>query len=134
MTHLLTLFSLTLGCRGLSINEVTTGETPEYPEVKAQRFVEPPGAVMRRAKAVADEMPGWQNCSVPEPMHYQCEAVTPTLGFVDDVQIWVEPLGPTVTVLKVRSASRVGKGDLGANAKRILAFQAAVEESLVRGE
>jgi uncharacterized protein (DUF1499 family) len=48
------------------------------------------------------------------------------MGFVDDVTIWAVPAGPGMTQLKMRSASRKGKGDLGANAKRIRAYQEAL--------
>jgi uncharacterized protein (DUF1499 family) len=58
-----------------------------------------------------------------------CEAVTGLFRFVDDVTVWVsEEAGEAV--VKVRSKSRVGKGDLGANAKRIRAFLAALERAL----
>lgn len=45
-------------------------------------------------------------------------------GFVDDIVIRIRPLSDgTGSVIDVRSVSRVGLSDLGANAKRIRAFQ-----------
>ena len=41
---------------------------------------------------------------------------SPLFGFVDDVEIRVDP---DAAVIHVRSASRVGRSDLGANRKRI---------------
>ncbi len=117
---------LLLACAGLTVNDVTTGESEAYPELKSMNFHEPPGAVFNRAEAVALAMPGWQNCTKPEPFVLTCEAVTPKMQYIDDVTIWVAPSGPGVTQLKMRSASRVGKGDLGANAKRIRAYQEAL--------
>jgi uncharacterized protein (DUF1499 family) len=42
--------------------------------------------------------------------------------FVDDISVRVRPSG-SATVIDVRSKSRVGKGDMGANAGRIEAFR-----------
>jgi uncharacterized protein (DUF1499 family) len=42
--------------------------------------------------------------------------------FVDDISIRVRPDG-TGSVIDVRSKSRVGRGDMGANARRIEAFR-----------
>ena len=38
------------------------------------------------------------------------------MRYVDDVEFWFDP---GANVIQVRSASRVGKGDLGMNRKRI---------------
>ncbi len=47
------------------------------------------------------------------------------LRFKDDVLVEVRP-HPGGSEVAMRSKSRVGKGDLGANAKRIRAFLAAL--------
>ncbi len=52
-------------------------------------------------------------------------------GFVDDIAIRIRPLPDgTGSVIDVRSVSRVGLSDLGANAKRVRAFQADLAERL----
>ena len=58
------------------------------------------------------------------------EAVDTTsfMAFKDDVVIRIRPLQGG-SLLDLRSVSRVGKGDIGANAKRINAFIAAFPES-----
>ena len=48
--------------------------------------------------------------------------------FVDDISVRLRADG-TATLIDVRSKSRVGKGDLGANAKRIRAFKEKVTAS-----
>lgn len=45
---------------------------------------------------------------------------TPVIRFVDDVTIWVELDEDGLTRVEVRSASCVGKGDLGVNRRRIV--------------
>ena len=49
-------------------------------------------------------------------------------GFVDDIAIRVRP-GATQTIIDVRSVSRVGRHDFGANARRVRKFAAAMEEA-----
>ncbi len=51
---------------------------------------------------------------------------TPLMKFVDDVEFWYDP---AAQVIQVRSASRVGKGDMGVNRKRIEAVRAALPAS-----
>jgi uncharacterized protein (DUF1499 family) len=49
---------------------------------------------------------------------------TPVMRFVDDVEFWLDP---AAGVIQVRSASRVGRGDLGLNRVRIEALRARFE-------
>jgi Protein of unknown function (DUF1499) len=50
-------------------------------------------------------------------------------GFVDDIAIRITP-GATQTAIDVRSVSRVGRHDFGANARRVGKFLAAVREEM----
>jgi uncharacterized protein (DUF1499 family) len=50
-------------------------------------------------------------------------------GFVDDIAIRITP-GATQTAIDVRSVSRVGRHDFGANARRVRKFLAAVREEI----
>ncbi len=50
-------------------------------------------------------------------------------GFVDDIAIRIRP-GATRTIIDVRSVSRVGRHDFGANAERVRKFAAAVKEGV----
>jgi uncharacterized protein (DUF1499 family) len=53
----------------------------------------------------------------------EATATTPWFGFRDDIVVRVAPASAGSRI-DVRSVSRVGKSDLGANAKRIRAFLA----------
>jgi len=54
---------------------------------------------------------------VTEDAHYlYAEFTTPLLGFVDDVEFYLDE---AAGVIHVRSASRLGESDLGVNRKRI---------------
>ena len=56
---------------------------------------------------------------------FEARATTPIFRFVDDVAVRVRP-GAEGAVVDVRSKSRDGRGDLGANATRIRAFTTAL--------
>ena len=57
------------------------------------------------------------------PDYLYAQYTTTLMKFVDDVEFWYDP---TARVIQVRSASRVGKGDIGVNRKRIEAVRAAL--------
>jgi uncharacterized protein (DUF1499 family) len=50
------------------------------------------------------------------------EARSPLWGFVDDVVVRLSPESPERTRVELESASRRGRADLGANARRIAHF------------
>ncbi len=99
-----------------------------YPAVKPVLLAEPPAQVFDRVLATARAMPRWQ-VTRQEPASGRIEAIARSriFHFVDDVAIRIRPEGLGSRV-DMRSRSRVGQGDLGANARRILAFQAALAD------
>jgi len=111
------------------INDVKTGATREYPDIQPQRFNQPFDKVFDAALAGAQAM-GWE---IRETNREQgiIEAIATTwlFRFKDDVTLTVSREGGA-TVINVRSKSRLGKGDLGTNARRIRAFQAELAKRL----
>lgn len=61
-----------------------------------------------------------------DPDYLYAQYTTALMKFVDDVEFWYDP---TAQAIQVRSASRVGKGDMGVNRKRIEAVRAALTAS-----
>lgn len=57
-----------------------------------------------------------------QPEYLRAEARSATLGFVDDVEFWLDPENK---VIQMRSASRIGYGDRNVNRKRIEALRKA---------
>ncbi|QDG53320.1 DUF1499 domain-containing protein [Persicimonas caeni] len=105
------------------INEVETGKTPEYPEVQPQYYTTDPQRVFEEAKAGVEELDGWTLVGEDAATYtLEAERETDVFGFIDDVTIRVEPVTEFVTRVNVRSASRVGKGDFGQNARNIEEF------------
>jgi uncharacterized protein (DUF1499 family) len=109
-----------------TINDVRTGATPEYPDLQPQRFSKPADQIFAAALAAAREMDLEITSQSPEKGEIQAVATTRILRFKDDVTISVTRDG----LVNVRSKSRIGKGDLGTNARRIRDFQAALDRRL----
>ena len=112
-----------------TINDVKTGATPEYPELQAQRFARPVGLVFDAALETAQEMELEITAKSVNKGEIQAVATTPLFRFKDDVTITVLRIDD-VTTVNIRSHSRIGKGDLGANARRIREFQARLAARL----
>jgi len=97
-----------------------------YPDLAPIALPVPPADAFERARRAAGAL-GWE-ITMADPARGVIEArsVSRLFRFVDDLAIRVRPAGGG-SVVDVRSKSRDGRGDLGANARRIRAF----EESLL---
>ncbi len=120
---------LLAACIWPTINDVRTGGTPQYADLQPQRFAQPYDRVFEAALATA-RAEGWDvTTNDRERGEIAAVATTRFLRFKDDVTISVTHDGDGALV-NVRSHSRVGKGDLGANARRIRRFQADLAHRL----
>ena len=82
------------------------------------------------AAATAAREAGWQIVGEDRQAgRIEAIATTRMMRFRDDIVIRIRPEGAGARV-DVRSKSRVGRGDLGTNARRITAFLAAVRSRL----
>ena len=89
-----------------------------YPDIQPLVLQVPSGEAFAKARAAAQAM-GWEIVSA-DPAAGRLEAVVTTFwfGFKDDVTVRITPQG-AASRIDVRSRSRVGRGDAGANAERI---------------
>lgn len=96
-----------------------------YPDVQPIALSLPPDQAFERVLAVALEL-GWEIVARDQAAG-RLEAIDTTFwfGFKDDIVIRVQGASDGARV-DVRSKSRVGVGDLGANARRIRAFVSAL--------
>jgi uncharacterized protein (DUF1499 family) len=108
-------------------DELVAEQRKTFPEVEDSiRLPIPPAEALRRVEQVARSMPAWQGVEVDAARGLlQAVAVTQIFRFRDDVIIRVRP-EPDGSRVDVRSRSRVGRSDLGANAARIRAFGEAL--------
>jgi len=111
------------------INDVKTGATPEYPDIQPQRFNQPFEKVFDAALGAAQAMEWDMRETNRDQGIIEAVATTRLFKFKDDVTVTVTREGDA-SVVNVRSKSRVGKSDLGTNARRIRAFQAELAKRL----
>jgi len=92
-----------------------------YPDLKPVRLAMAPDAAIKRAETLARES-GWAIASVdPQAGHLEATATTRFFRFKDDVIVRARPVQGG-SIVDIRSVSRVGRSDLGMNAKRIRKF------------
>lgn len=114
------------------INVVETGRTPEYPDLQPRRYEAGGERVFDAAMHAVNRLPRWTLISYePESGEIRAEAKTPVFRFVDDVRIRVAGQDGA-TVVSVRSASRIGRGDFGQNARNIRAFFDELDRQIKR--
>jgi uncharacterized protein (DUF1499 family) len=106
--------------------EVAAAQRKAYPDIRPLELASSPEVAFGHALTVARAM-GWQVVAA-DPGQGRIEATATTLwfGFKDDIAVRVKP-GATGSRVDVRSVSRVGKSDLGTNAKRIQEYLAKVQ-------
>ena len=101
--------------------EVAAHQRRAYPDIRPLDIAAPPTETMQRAEQAARAM-GWEIVAVvPAEGRIEATARTPWFGFADDVVVRVRPRDGGSRI-DVRSVSRIGRGDLGANAKRVRAY------------
>jgi uncharacterized protein (DUF1499 family) len=102
---------------------ITSIQRKAYPEVQPIVVASSPGDALNRARAVAEENRWEIASSRPDAGILEATATTGWFGFKDDVIVRIRSAAKGSRV-DVRSVSRVGKSDVGVNAKRIRAFVA----------
>jgi uncharacterized protein (DUF1499 family) len=103
--------------------ETTLQQQKAYADIKPLVLAQPPREAMQRALDAARSL-GWEVvASDAATGRIEAIATTRWFGFKDDVVVRIRPEGAGSRV-DVRSMSRVGVGDLGANAERVREFLA----------
>lgn len=82
-------------------------------------------ATIARIRSIVEAMPGAKIVKSDADYLY-AQFTTPLMKFVDDVEFWYDPAAKAI---QARSASRVGKSDMGVNRKRIEAVRTALGSS-----
>ena len=118
---------------GWSSNDITTGKHPGYPDLQPRRYDMPIRDVAAYAAAVISKTPRWKLMdSDPENGVVTAEVTVFPLPFTDDVTITVTPddAEGKYSRVVVRSHSRVGKADMGENARHIRLLLAEMDKRL----
>jgi uncharacterized protein (DUF1499 family) len=104
-----------------SINNIAR-QRKAYPDLKPVVRADPPEGAYEAVLAAARRMPRWNIIGIDAAARViEAVATTGLMRYKDDVVIEVRPKG-TGSAVHMRSKSRVGAGDFGANAARIRAF------------
>src|SRR5262249_18999156 len=100
-----------------------------YPDLGPFKLAMPPDEAFKRVEVTAERMPDWEIIR-DDASARALEGVSSTrlFRFHDDFVIEVRPLDDG-SVVQMRSKSRDGKGDVGANAARIKAFFEKLKEA-----
>lgn len=110
-------------------NVAETRPEHRFPELRTPRYPHAPEAVFAAARQAAASL-GWQIQRLDAAGRgFDAVATTPLWRFKDDIRVEVQAL-PNGSALYIRSASRVGRGDLGANLRRVIDFQAELASRL----
>jgi uncharacterized protein (DUF1499 family) len=80
-------------------------------------------ATLSRIKTIVEGMDGAKVVK-SDPDYLYAQFTTRLMKYVDDVEFWFDPAAKAI---QVRSASRLGSGDMGVNRKRIEAVRAALD-------
>lgn len=95
-----------------------------YPNIHSIPSVYTQEKAQAKAVRIAEQL-GW-TIYYQEQGHIEASVKSFWFGFTDDIVIRITQT-PSGSIIDLRSASRVGKGDLGENAKRVKLF---IEEYL----
>lgn len=98
-----------------------------YPDIQPAFLAVPPDEAYRRAMAVVTAR-GWEVIA-GDAAARRIEATDTTrwFGFKDDIAIRISPVPDGSSRVDLRSVSRVGRSDIGTNARRIRAFLADLQ-------
>ena len=108
--------------------EIAAQQRAAYPKVVPLRLKAPPKIVFAKALDSARAM-GWEIVAADAGSgRIEATATTLMFGFKDDVVVRIRAEGRG-SVVDVRSLSRVGRSDIGANARRIRTFMGRLQGS-----
>jgi uncharacterized protein (DUF1499 family) len=101
--------------------EIAAQQRSAYPEIVPAILTIPPDRAFARALAAARDM-GWEIvAAAPAEGRIEATDITLWFGFKDDIVIRVTP-SDGGSRIDVRSVSRVGRSDVGTNARRVDAY------------
>jgi uncharacterized protein (DUF1499 family) len=119
----------------LTTHVAETIEGSPFPELRPRQYALAAGPLFAKVKEAAAQLPRWEIVEVSEDRRELHAVVTSRLlRFKDDVTVAVLPQPGGMPAVAVRSVSRVGKGDLGANTRHVLDLYDALERLGVHGE
>lgn len=109
------------------------GEPAIYPRLAPLYFDQAPNEIAAATLEIISQR-GWQLVTVPDvaedtghPLQIEAIAISGWYGFKDDIGVRITPI-EGATRLDIRSVSRVGLSDLGANSKRVYGLLSELQD------
>ena len=109
-------------------NCVSSQSTDASHKVEPLNYTSAPEVALTQLKQVISSLPK-TNIVTETDSYIYAEFTSAMMGFVDDVEFYLDR---DAQVFHVRSASRLGKSDLGVNRKRIETIRAQFQELQVQ--
>ena len=104
--------------------EIAKQQQKAYPDIKSLVVKSSPADTMQKAIDAARSM-GWEIVASDAPAgRIEATDTTTWFGFKDDIIVRVRPEASGGSRVDVRSVSRLGESDVGANAKRVRKYLA----------
>lgn len=114
--------------RALTVNRASTDPGAEDPALRGRNYAVPYARVWSAALAEVERRRLWTLVEAsPETGLIRAEARTPVFRLTDDVTIRISLDPNGLTRVDMKSSSRVGRGDLGVNRRRIARFLHALD-------
>jgi uncharacterized protein (DUF1499 family) len=108
--------------------EIAEQQRMAYPDIAPLELAMPPDLAFMRARNAAESM-DWEIVAADRAAgRLEATATTFWFGFKDDIVVRIVPVGGDSRI-DVRSVSRVGRSDIGTNAKRIREYLQRVKNS-----
>lgn len=106
--------------------ETAAKQIKAFPDIKTLNLNMPTDSAFDNALAAAQKL-GWIIVDQDKAAgRIEATDTTKWFGFKDDIVIRITKSGTVASSVDIRSVSRVGKGDMGTNVKRITAFLKAM--------
>lgn len=116
----------------LNNNDVRTSADSVFPELLPRRYA----LDTNELKKVIAESVASLEWKIEEPFQQtnklHAVVMTRLLSFKDDIYITIEQEKAGTQLVNVRSVSRVGKGDLGANTRHVIDFYTELDKAFAR--
>ena len=108
-----------------SPNAVSSQASGGYHQIAPLAYKGSPEQAMKALKTIVEGTPNTRIVEI-KPDYLYAEYTSALMGFVDDVEFYFPA---NAKIIHVRSASRLGHSDLGANRKRIEAIRARLAQA-----
>jgi uncharacterized protein (DUF1499 family) len=120
--------------RLFSVNDVTTGDCPQYPDLRAHVYFASTADVAEAVHGAIADLANWRFVASSETQVF-AEVESAFGSFLSDVTVTLQPLGPRHirAVINSRSRQGCGVGDLGENARFIRQLQTEMDTRLTGG-